>query len=299
MNKYILIIGIFLGICTSTHGQGNRAWKRQRYNAYAGLGMINFLGDLGGGKGDAHWLKDFNFAATRPLITIGFRYKTAEAVAVGAALSFGYYSGDDKNSKNPARKVRNLHFRSPLIELSVFGEYHIITEKFGRRASSRRRTKVFSWQAIQSIPLNTYVFGGVGVFWFNPQAKYDGKWYNLQPMGTEGQNILPSRSPYSRLQISIPFGLGIRYSLDRRFSIGLEYGPRYTFTDYMDDVSTNYIDPAFISDNPIVQYFADPSGKGYGPNNKRGDALKHDYYMFTQITLSYKMRTSRSGLPKF
>ena len=329
MNKLVIFLVIFLCINTSIQAQSN-AWTRQRYNLYGGIGAINFLGDLGGGRGEAHWFKDLNFSTTRPMLVAGGRYKILEPVAVGAGLAFGWYSGNDAFSKNEFRRERNLHFRSPLLEFSVYGEYHIIKEKFGKRTSQpKRRNSAFSWQAIQALPINLYVFGGAAGFWFNPKAQYiDGKWYALQPLGTEGQNFLPTKKRYKRLQMSFPFGLGVRYSLDRRFSIGLEYGVRYTTTDYMDDASGNYVHWSLF-DDPIARYFADPNktftreynafieaggdpldfpyldsnGRDrnikIGTNNRRGGVLNNDYYMFTVVTLSYKMRTGPNGLPKF
>jgi hypothetical protein len=303
MNKFVLTIGISLVFAGITLGQRN-AWQRQRYDAFAGLGGTTFMGDLGGGK-ETHWLMDLDMAATRPMMVVGGRYKLLEPVAVGASLSFGYLRGDDKWSQNQFRKQRNLSFRSPVIEFAAFGEYHIIKEKYGRRVS-RRRGSFWSWQTIQAIPLNTYVFTGVALFWFNPQGQGpDGKWYNLHSIGTEGQYVIPTRKPYKRLQVAIPFGVGARYALNRKFSIGLEYGARITFTDYIDDVSRNYIDPNFF-DDPVARYLANPGlpyedGSPYivGPNDRRGSSLYDDFYMFTVVTLSYKMRTGRGGLPKF
>lgn len=303
MNKIILLIGITLISSTITFGQRN-AWQRQRYDVFAGIGGTNFMGDLGGGKA-THWLTDLDISATRPLIVVGGRYKILEPLAAGASLSFGYLRGDDKWSKNEFRNRRNLNFRSPIIEFSTYAEYHFLKEKFGRRAP-RRRAKFFSWQTIKSLPINAYVFAGVGLFWFNPQGKaYDGKWYNLRSIGTEGQYVIPTRKPYKRVQFAIPFGVGARYAINRKFSIGLEYGGRFTFTDYIDDVSRNYVSTEFFTD-PIAQYLVNPglpdaNGNPYsvGPNDKRGNSLDDDYYMFTVITLSYKMRTGRRGLPKF
>ena len=41
-----------------------------------------------------------------------------------------------------------------------------------------------------------YLFGGVGMFWNNPKAYYQGEWYALQPLMTEAQNILEFNSIY-------------------------------------------------------------------------------------------------------
>ncbi|HPW65680.1 MAG TPA: DUF6089 family protein [Salinivirgaceae bacterium] len=303
MNKTILLIGITLISVSVTFGQRN-AWQRQRYDVFAGVGGTNFMGDLGGGK-SSHWLLDLDMSATRPLFVVGGRYKILEPLAAGVSLSFGYLRGDDKWSNNEFRKRRNLNFRSPIVEFATYAEYHFLKEKFERRAP-RRRANFFSLQTIKSLPINAYVFTGIGLFWFNPQGMAnDGKWYKLREIGTEGQYVIPTRKPYKRIQVAIPFGVGARYAINRKFSIGLEYAGRFTFTDYIDDVSRNYVSTDFFTD-PIAQYLVNPglpdeNGNPYsvGPNDKRGNSLDDDYYMFTVITLSYKMRTGRRGLPKF
>lgn len=278
------------------------AWKRQRYDVFAGSGITSFMGDLGGGKNTSgvRWLTDLDLAASRPLIAVGGRYKVLETLVVGAGIYFGYVRGDDKWSKDIFRLERNLNFRSPIIEFSPRVEYHVIPEKLGRKTRRKRRGASL-WQTIQSFPLNTYVFAGVGLYWFNPQGRdADGNWHNLHRIGTEGQYVLDTRKPYKRVQLSIPFGVGVRYALDKRFSIGLEYGPRWTFTDYIDDVSMNYVSLDYF-DDPVEQYLVNPhiNGMKLGPNDKRGNPTNNDYFMYTVISVSYKMRTTRKGLPKF
>jgi hypothetical protein len=159
----------------------------------------------------------------------------------------------------------------------------------------------------------------------NPMAKFEGKWHSLRKLHTEGQGFVPSRKEYSNWQFSIPFGIGMKYTIDKKSSIGLEYGLRKTFTDYMDDVSTSYVYSQWrpneisslypdheLADNRIAQYFADPSLApvpegidSFGgacsacPGQQRGDPTDLDSYMFLMITYQRKIRTTRKGLPKF
>lgn len=71
-------------------------------------------------------------------------------------------------------------------------------------------------------------------------------------------------------QLAIPFGIGFKYGINRRYAINLEYGMRKTFTDGVDGIDRPY------------------SGNKY-----------KDLYSFLIISVSYKMRTTRSGLPRF
>lgn len=302
MNRIIAISVLLFLLPTFVMSQSSR-WKRTRYELYGGLGATNFLGELGGsdGPGGTFW-KDFDFSATRPLMVVGLRYKVLEPLAVRGALSYGWLSGDDKNAENEYRNQRNLHFRSPIIELGFQGEYSIIKERITRHRRSRR-----GGFSLASLNLNVYAFTGVNFFWFNPKAKgLDGKWYALQPIGTEGQGKIATREKYSRLQMSIPLGFGVKYPLTQKISVGLEYGGRFTFTDYIDDVSTTYVENTLFTD-PNEAYLADPSefytANGdrlvMGPNDIRGNPKYNDYYMFMVINVTYKLRTGRNGMPKF
>jgi hypothetical protein len=228
------------------------------------------------------------------------RYKFLEKLAGKAMLTFGILRGDDKTTNETFRSYRNLNFYSPLVEFEVQGEYSLTRERIGHRYNLRRV------RGVKGFKVNTYVFIGLAGFWFNPQGKdADGKWHSLQPLGTEGQGIAPTREKYSRISIAIPYGIGFKYGLTRRWSIGLEFGVRKTFTDYIDDVSTSYYDNNKIKEvnGDVAAYLADPSN-GDNPGwtaggQQRGDPSDKDAYMFMIINLTYKLRASRGGLPKF
>jgi Domain of unknown function (DUF6089) len=135
--------------------------------------------------------------------------------------------------------MRNVHFRNDVKELAVTGIYNFIPES----RSFRNREKI--------IP---YVFAGIAIFHHNPEAKIPtdyagseaspGEWVSLQPLSTEGQGLngYPDQ-PYNLINVSIPFGVGVRYKLNRAWDLGFEVGVRYTFSDYLDDVGGYYADP--------------------------------------------------------
>jgi hypothetical protein len=161
-----------------------------------------------------------------------------------------------------------------------------------------------------NIDIQTYLFLGVGGFWFNPKAQFENKWYALQPLTTEGQGIKPNTRKYSRVSVCIPVGIGFKSAVSRRWSVGLELGLRKTFTDYIDDVSTTYYDNTAIvaANGALAGYFADPS-RGLielpdniqvtGAGQQRGDAKDDDAYMFAQITFNYKIGKFRRTRSKF
>ena len=144
---------------------------------------------------------------------------------------------------------------------------------------------------------------GIGVFHFNPKGELNDKWYELQPLGTEGQGVSPARDKYKRTQICIPFGIGGRYFFNRRWGVGFEFGLRKTFTDYIDDVSKTYYDPEAIrqANGPIAEYFSNPNpnAESTAVGQQRGDPRDKDAYMFAIISLHYKIRTGRTNFPIF
>ena len=298
-SKIVFLILIISYI--NTFSQRSAKWKRMRYEIFYGLDATNFMGELGGANQvGTNFAKDFEISMTRPAVSLGFRYKFYEKVSGKAMLTYGFLRGDDKTTTEPTRANRNLNFYSPLVEFSLTGEYHITKERVGHRYNLRRV------RGVKGFKVNVYFFGGVSLFWFNPKGKdAEGKWHNLHSLGTEGQGLIPTREPYHRLQLAIPFGVGFKYGLNRKWSIGLELGIRKTFTDYIDDVSTTYYNNKRIKEvkGDFAAYLADPSS-GDNPSwtyggEQRGDPNDKDSYMLFIINLTYKLRTGRGGLPKF
>jgi hypothetical protein len=122
----------------------------------------------------------------------------------------------------------------------------------------------------------------------------NGNWVYLRPLHTEGQGFpeYPDRKEYKLTQLNIPMGVGVKYFLSESVSLSLEVIHRKTFTDYLDDVSTTYVDPAtFYAHLPLAQAqlaerMANKSLSNgvthtYGPGDKRGTATNNDaYYSF-------------------
>lgn len=282
----------------SLHGYSQR-WKKERLMAGYGIGVANFLGELGGrDEIGSNFTRDLEFAATRPGTYMVLRYRLTQKLAIKGAFTLGFVSGADSLTEEYHRNYRNFHFRSPIMELSTQFEYSIIKDRDARRYRLR------SSKGGRIPNFNLYIFAGFGGFYFNPQAYYNGRWENLQPLGTEGQklgDILPTRKPYSRFSVCIPFGFGMRLPTDRLWSIGLEYGARKTFTDYLDDVSLTYIDNNTIKvkNGELAAALADRSVAPNPNYTQRGDPSDKDWYMFMCLSVHYKIKMGRRSLPSF
>ena len=252
--------------------------------------------EVGVFAGSSFYLGDLNrsqlFSQSRPAFGAMYRYNLTTRWTLRGNLLSGMITADDAKFDNP----RNLNFRSQIHELSVQGEISFLPYFTG---SDRHR-------------FTPYLFGGVAMFAFNPQAFfYDSemernRWVDLAPLSTEGQGLsaYPDKKRYRTTQLSFPFGLGFRYSLNATFSIGVEWGMRKTFTDYLDDVSGTYVDLAVLAMEigPRAAELSDRSyplvdldGNRVNPvGSARGSANKTDWYSFAGITLTAKVGKGRA-----
>ncbi|GAB5538481.1 MAG: hypothetical protein Salg2KO_05840 [Salibacteraceae bacterium] len=139
-NLTILLILSFL--LFSAYDADAQRWKKYRHELQFGVGGTSFLGELGGGEGPGKDLfLDFDGRSSRYLLTAGYRYKLEEYASVRGNITYARLSGNDAFSKDKFRQSRNLHFRSPLVELAAVGELYFIREKL----SSRYRVRGISW----------------------------------------------------------------------------------------------------------------------------------------------------------
>lgn len=313
-------VALFLTITLSTLWLDSTAqrWKKYRHEVLGGLGATSFMGELGGGNGPGRDLfLDFDGKASRYLIMGGYRYKQSEFISIRGNLTYGRLYGSDALAGDLYRKSRNLSFRSPLVEMIGVGEFYVIREKTNSRYRVRGIKGVFG------SGMSAYVFAGVGGFYFNPRGKFvgtatnpgDGKWYSLQKLGTEGQGLPGYDKKYKRIGLCLPFGVGVKLNVSRTISVTLDYGVRYTFTDYLDDVSGDYPDVTAMraERGDVAAYFSNPAipvelengnifiaGGGTNPvGEQRGNPHSKDAYMFATLALNYKFVSKKTNRPKF
>lgn len=272
--------------------------KKARFEYIGSIGFSSFLGDLGGANQiGTHLIKDLDIVATRPVLSGGIRIKRHPIFGFKGLLTLGMLRGDDKWTQDKYRNNRNLNFRAPIVELTMQTEIYFVRE---------RAPKLYSFKSLGKKKKNiaAYGFVGVGGLFFLPQGRYNGKWYNLRPLSTEGQGLPGGPRPYSLFTVVIPYGLGAKWTLDRKFSATAELGLRAVFTDYIDDVSTVYYDNQALqaSKGDIAAALADPSlGNIYGatkPDSKgnsaqRGNSKDKDSYAFLQFSVNYKVYKSK------
>lgn len=200
-------------------------------------GIMNSLTDIGGRKGAGKkFIKDLVWKNSKPSFGLYVMANYLDKLAVRLEGTFGQVVAFDSilkgvKSSTGGRYERNLSFKSKIADFQLGIEVHPLMFKDYDEENPPR--------------LSPYALVGVGYFSFDPQAKLNGQWYALQPLRTEGQGFTeyPDRKSYSLSQINFATGLGFKYEINELFNARLELNYRILTTDYLDDVSTNYIDP--------------------------------------------------------
>ncbi len=293
-------------------------------------GTAHYLGDLGGvgrpgytqnnkqdfqrGIGQG-FVVDTDIESTRPTFGLFARYNFNGNFSARIDLNYLQLNGDDKYAgKNDAgftgtqsrdgvnaawfRYYRNLNFRTHMFDASIAME---VTPYNFRLGGTGRGSSV----------LAPYGFLGVGLFTFNPEGNYNGGWVELKPLSTEGQGLVPGRAPYDLVQMNIPMGFGVKWIYDDTWSLALEANYRLTFTDYLDDVSIDYVEDESVFENnfdPTRAQIAmdlarrsvelDPTGvnaRVTQPGEQRGDPSDNDAYYTVTIRFSYYINTDGFG----
>lgn len=197
-------------------------------------------------------------------------------------------SGKDASSNDLPRKMRNLSFTTPITSFAV---------SIGARIPLSKNE-------------NVGISGGLGgsLFKFNPKALFDGKWYKLQPLSTEGQGLAGGPKTYSLFQWAIPVHGGIFIKISHRLKAELVISQYFTKTDYLDDVSGNYFDPVLLtSAKGEIAYHLSYRTKEVNPDapevtagSVRGNPKRNDQFVFAKVGVSYKLenKSNRKGSSK-
>lgn len=248
-------------------------------------------GEFGISFGAAHYFGDINTRAAinrpKPAIGLFFRKQFGNYVGMRIAGHYAQLGYSDTYSKNEFQQRRNLSFNTNIWEVAVMGDFNF-----------------FKFQPSDSRYLFTpYVTLGVGVFTYDPYAYLNDKKEFLRPLGTEGQTVgYQGRKQYGTMGVCIPFGAGIKYNVSPSLNVSFEVSHRYTFTDYLDDVSTTFIGannfPA-SGNGPTALLLQDRSFE-INPNaiiglegRQRGNSSQKDQYMFVELGLSFNISSYR------
>ena len=245
--------------------------------------------EIGFMVGGTYYIGDMNqFVPYRNTHLAGgvlYRYVLHPRASLRGNFMYGKLSGDDSKSKIDLNKERNLSFSTTIWELAGGIEFNYFPFQIGH--SDYNGT--------------AYLLAEIGLFRMNPKAVGDnGNEVDLQPLGTEGQGTsLSSKGTYSLTQLAVPIGVGVKLSLGRRASLNFEVGLRKTFTDYIDDIGSDYyVDPTILAaeNGPLSASMSNRSlsGDRYG---RRGDSSTKDWYVFSGAMLTFRLGSPVNCFP--
>lgn len=201
--------------------------------------LFGQIDEIGGGIGGLNYTGDlirgYSFKNIRPAATFFVRSNPKDYLSIRYAITGGLLNGQEEPI-DPYAAVRNESFNVTLVEISANVEYYFLDFK---SVNSKLR-----W--------SPYFVAGLALFTFS---------------GHEN----PSAT-YSSFQPSIPLGIGFKYIINPKWFIELEFNTRFTFFDYLDNVSEAKNSAKF------------PEDLGYVPYGNKND---FDRYYYLGISLSY------------
>jgi hypothetical protein len=200
-----------------------------------GQQILGHRSEIGFGLGTFNYSGDlvrtYNLGSSKPAATVFYRSNISNVISLRTAITAGKIgASDNRNPIDAFSTARAASFNLFLFEAAASFEYHFLDWR-----DSKRRLR-----------FTPYLFAGAGLFGFS---------------GVQQKN-----AEYSNIQMSIPFGGGMKYVLNPKYYIAFEFGIRKTFFDYLDNVSDG---------NPSIK------------NYQYGNSFDYDNYFFTGITLTY------------
>lgn len=182
--------------------------------------------------GDLH--RGYKFLKNRPAATIFYRHTFSNAVSIRGGFTGGQLVGSDDKPMDEFAAARNREFDLLMLEGAVTIEYNFLDFLHSKSFTN----------------YSPYLFLGIGAFTM---------------FGEESRG-----NKYKKIQPSIPLGVGMKFLLDPRWQLGVEFGARKTFFDYLDNVSG-----------------FDETASKKGQNYQYGNQFDQDWYYFVGVTLSY------------
>jgi len=248
---------------------------------------------LGGGSkevgfqsGTSYYIGDLNpdnpLNSRNHLISGGYyRHNFNSRIALRFQVINGTIEAWDEDSNNPWDQNRNLHFRNEITEFSVSGELNYVNHVLGNPKNR----------------FSGFLTLGLAIYNHDPEAMDSyGNWHPLQPLGTEGQGWVDGVELYKLSGLAIPFGIGFKLNLGTAIAFQLEWGMRKTWTDYLDDVSTSYVNSSaqFQERGELSVELADriialPEGLNSSEGLQRGDPGRNDKYGYILASISIRV----------
>ena len=178
------------------------------------------------------------------------------------------------------RPERMLNFTSKINDFSLTAEFNFLEYYTGNPKKN----------------VSPYIFGGISVFQYTAFANVGDQLVDLSDYATEGPED-PNAKWYDKMfgktspiGVSIPFGMGVKFSLSRHMAATVEWRMQKTFTDYLDDVATVYPEQhaVYTFEDGSTYDLTDPSDSNYKPGQQRGNSAFNDWFGMARVSLTWK-----------
>lgn len=280
--KNLVLASVFVFIFSNSHAQNIE------FGVYGGVS--NYIGDVSEQK--------MRMDQFHPSGAVMGRYNISPKVTLKGMIAYGRVSGADSLASDAKNKIRNTNFYSDIYEFSAQIEYNLVRYNMGNRGGR---------------PFVPYIYGGLGIFHYNPITNFQGKEYELQPLGTEGQGTTQYNDlkKYDLTTVCLPFGVGIKKKVSRSIVVGVEAGLRLTFTNYLDDVGGKYANTNVVGRayGPVAEQLANRTGevassypeiglaKEGSLRTTRAFLFSSDMYFLAGISVSYIFQNTGQACP--
>ncbi|MEY4702807.1 MAG: hypothetical protein RIR96_704 [Bacteroidota bacterium] len=241
----------------------------QRIYATAFYGASYYKGDL--------QERSLYFFQSRSAFSFGFNVEVTSRIFIKADFSTATLYASDRY--NPKNRLRNLSFYSSVDEFSVVGEYNAFD--------------------MNEYAVTPFVYAGLGYLKFNPyEILPDGARVYLSELDTEGQGFYQDRKKYNLNTWCVPLGGGLQWRVSKKLRLAAQIGFRITGTDYIDDVSTTYVDKDLLQQkrgaNAVAYAYRGDLLTGGQPypaaGTPRGNPDDKDMYVFAGGSIRYLLQ---------
>lgn len=255
IKNLILIVFVLISLSSKVNSQSG-------FELGGWIGISNYSGELSSG---------YNLANSGVAGGGNLRFLFNDRLSLKTSLNYARVGASDANSSNSFNKKRNLSFKSNIFDLTNQFEFNFIPYVHGSE-------DFFS----------PYILTGFSIFYYNPKAEYEGKWYSLRELGTEGQSL---GEEYFQFSSALVVGGGFKWDISTVLSMNIEMSYRFLFTDYLDDVSTVYPNIRELESlrGKVAVKLSDKSEyAGFAQQGKqRGDSRDNDKMSFIGVSMMY------------
>lgn len=297
MKKYLVSFWLLFGVLPFSQAQQHRySWKIGVHGGFA-----NYYGDL------SHQVFDVHHKMKAPFQNLDFwayglslEYHVSKTFGIKLMGFKSQIVSNDRTYSDNGNFNRALNVQTDLIDVSLLGVIYL------------DNGRIFGHKAVTS----PYFLIGGGLTYFDAKADLlaaDGNHYYywsdrtirnldeadpnanlavvidldnkyetaLLPLKTEGYQYLP-------ITWHVAAGLGFKFRLSKRFHLHLEAVLRYTGTDYLDDVSGDYL--PYYADN-VQGYAANPSNDNRVVRGSTPDMNDWTSYIALSLHYSFGQKT--------